>query len=190
LSKYLTDHRAGAVAGCRLAERLRKKHRGTPMGSYFAELADAVEADRRSLDAVIASVGSQRSRSKNLAGWMTERLSRLKFNDRITGSAPLTMLLELETLALGVEGKFALWKSLQAVANTHPALASLKLDELVDRARSQRRGLEAQRLAAAKAAFAAEAPGARATIAPVKAAGVHKSARMKERPLGLIPGAE
>jgi len=188
LSTYLTDHRAGAVAGCGLAERLRKKHRGTPKGSYFAELAGAIDADRRSLDHLIASLGIPRSRSKELAGWVTEKLGGLKFNDRITGSAHLTTLLELEALALGVEGKLSLWKGLQAVADTYPALGTVNLDELADRAREQRKGLEGERLAAAKAAFVAEAPRPRSMRD--KAAGVHKSARLKSRSVGLIPGAE
>jgi hypothetical protein len=149
LDVYLTDHLAGAAAGCELAARLRDQHAGTPQEPFYAELATAIETDRATLDRLIARLGIKRNRAKEAAGWLVEKLSRLKLNERLTGSARLTMLLELETLSLGIEGKLALWKSLMSVAETHPVLNTTDFDELRARAEQQLEGLEPHRLAAA-----------------------------------------
>jgi hypothetical protein len=155
LTAYLTDHRAGAAAGGELAGRLRDKHRGTAEAPFFSGLAKAIDEDRATLDGLIEQLGLARSRVKETAGWMLERVSRLKLNDRLTGSPQLTTLLQEEALSLGIEGKLALWKSLKAVADDEPALAATNFDELVERAQEQLDGLETRRLAAATNALRA-----------------------------------
>ena len=149
LNVYLEDHRAGAMAGSELAAKLREKHQGTAQEAFFVELAAAIEADREALGALMTSLEVPKSRIKEAAGWMVEKLSRLKLNERLVGSPEVTSLLELETLSLGVEGKLALWKSLKTVAHHDPSLAATDLDELITRAQQQRDGLERHRLEAA-----------------------------------------
>ena len=53
----------------------------------------------------------------------------------------------LETLTLECEAK-PMWTVLRQVADQHPAIASLDLDELVNRARTQEDALERERLVA------------------------------------------
>ena len=149
LNAYLSDHRAGAAAGCELAGRLRDKHRGTAEEPFFSALAKAIDEDRATLDRLIEQLGLVRSRVKETAGWVLEKVSRLKLNDRLTGSPELTTLLQEEALSLGIEGKLALWKSLKAVADDEPALAATNFDALMNRAQTQLDGLEARRLASA-----------------------------------------
>jgi hypothetical protein len=60
----------------------------------------------------------------------------------------------VESLALGVWGKLSLWKALAQVADQHPAIASVDLDELIARAQNQYELLERERLEAAKRALA------------------------------------
>ena len=43
---------------------------------------------------------------------MAEKLGRLKLNGRLRGYSPLSRLLELEGLLIGITGKMALWKTL------------------------------------------------------------------------------
>jgi hypothetical protein len=62
------------------------------------------------------------------------------------GSDRLTVLLEIEMLALGVEGKLSMWRSLSAIADSTPELKAAPLDELLTRAEQQRSGLEQERL--------------------------------------------
>jgi hypothetical protein len=66
------------------------------------------------------------------------------------------MLLETETLALGIEGKVALWEALLAVASAYPQLAESDLSRLAVRAREQRGRIETVRLAAARRSFTSQ----------------------------------
>src|ERR671930_2157738 len=94
-----------------------------------------------------------KDRLKVLAGWGAERAGRLKLNGRLLGYSPLSRLEEIEALALGVEGKLALWRALRRTHASDPRLADIDLDELIERARSQRRRLERQRVRAADEAL-------------------------------------
>jgi hypothetical protein len=85
------------------------------------------------------------------AGWLGEKAGRLKPNNRLFGYSPLSRVVELEGLTLGVEGKRGLWQVLRNLQD--PRLAEFDFDALLERARAQRDGLEERRLAAALDAF-------------------------------------
>jgi hypothetical protein len=55
---------------------------------------------------------------------------------------------------MGVEGKVCMWKSLKTVADEHPTLQALDLDELISRGESQRDRIESARLKVAPKALA------------------------------------
>jgi hypothetical protein len=59
------------------------------------------------------------------------------------------MLIGLESLSLGIEGKAQLWRTLGEVSMTEPRLSGIDFAELTARARGQRERLETYRLAAA-----------------------------------------
>ena len=65
----------------------------------------------------------------------------------------LARLEKLEALALGIDGKGALWRSLQAVAEEIPALREVDLSSLNRRAEEQRQRVEKLRIEAAREAF-------------------------------------
>jgi hypothetical protein len=92
-------------------------------------------------------------RFKQVAGWSGEKLGRLKPNGQLLGYSPLSRLVEIEGLVLGVSGKRALWTSLKVALGTDPRLAGIDLDGLEERARAQRRDLEGARRQAAVAAL-------------------------------------
>jgi hypothetical protein len=104
-------------------------------------------------------LGVARDPLKEWAGWLAEKLGRAKLNGRIAGYSPYSRVLELEVLALGVEGKRALWRALERVAGEDARLTGVDLRALARRAEAQRRLLERQRMDAAEIAFAA--PGSR-----------------------------
>ena len=81
-----------------------------------------------------------------------ERVSRLKPNGRMHGDTSLLRMHELETLSLGIAGKQALWEALR-VAPESAAIANLDLDDLHERARSQRERVEMERIAVARVAL-------------------------------------
>jgi hypothetical protein len=67
----------------------------------------------------------------------------------VTGRSPLSSLVELEVLRLGVEGKAAGWRTLRSQADRDSRLDSVRLDELIARARAQAVVLEELRVRAA-----------------------------------------
>ncbi|MEJ7570043.1 MAG: hypothetical protein WKF41_17480 [Gaiellaceae bacterium] len=84
-----------------------------------------------------------------------EKLGRLKLNGQVRGYSPLSRLLELETLSVGISGKLALWRSLEQLPEIVERLPGIDLEQLVERAQRQRAELEEHRLAAAREAFVA-----------------------------------
>jgi hypothetical protein len=151
LGTYLNDHLAGSTVGLELAHRARSSNEGTALGRFLQELEAEIEADRAALEAVMDRLGVGRDRLKVAAGWMAEKVGRLKPNNRLFGYSPLSRLIELEALALGVEGKRSLWEALRELND--PELAEFDFEALLERARRQRDSLHERRVAAAAEAF-------------------------------------
>jgi hypothetical protein len=156
LSIYLNDHLAGATAGVRLARRVASNNRATATGDALDGVAAEIEQDRRTLLAVMERLSVGQDHVKAALGWGAEQAARLKFTGELLGHTALSRLEELEALALGVEGKLALWQTLRHTHGADPRLAGIDLDELIGRARSQRRRLEQQRRRAANDAFVSD----------------------------------
>jgi hypothetical protein len=96
-------------------------------------------------------LGIRRDPVKRAAAWGAEKVGRLKLNGQLTGYSPLSRVVELETLSLGVAGKLGLWRALRDVAPG--GIPADDLERLIKRAERQRRGLETQRRRAAEIAF-------------------------------------
>jgi hypothetical protein len=155
LTAYLNDHLAGSAAGVELAEKLRDNNQGTELGRAMVALHHDISEDRDTLESLLGQLELDRHAVKEAAGWMLEKVSRLRLNPALTGSAELTRLMETEALSLGIEGKLAMWLALKEAAAADPRLAGTDYDRLIERARSQRGALEPHRLAAAAAALSA-----------------------------------
>jgi hypothetical protein len=153
LEIYLADHLAAATAGAALARRTAKSNAATAFGGVLRRLAAEVEDDRRTLQNMVAEFGFRESKAKEAIAWVGEKASRLKLNGQIRGYSPLSRVLELEALSVGVAGKLALWQSLRAVPGTAERLSSVDLEQLAERARGQRDEIEELRLRAAREAF-------------------------------------
>ncbi|MBT2444320.1 hypothetical protein J7E93_30350 [Streptomyces sp. ISL-36] len=145
LSIYLNDHLAGAGAGVELMDRIARAHRGRDYEPQLTELAREVREDGRTLRACMEALGVRRRSSRTALGWAVERVGRLKLNGRVLSRSPLSDVLELEAMRLGVEGKAACWRSLHALARTDTRLDADLLEELIQRARRQSQLLEALR---------------------------------------------
>jgi hypothetical protein len=149
LGIYLNDHLAGATGGTELARRVAKARRGRDGGAELARLAAEIEADRDALLEVMAELGVPHRRYKIWAGWLGEKAGRAKLNGRVLARSPLSDLLELELLRLGVEGKAAGWRTLHTMAATDERLEGVRLVNLIARARQQIDALEELRVQAA-----------------------------------------
>jgi hypothetical protein len=155
LGIYMNDHLAGSMAGLELAKRAASSNEGTRLGDFLEGLVIEIESDRETLKAMMDHLGIGQDRIKVPAAWAAEKVGRLKPNGQLTGYSPLSRLIELEGLALGVTGKLGLWRALAA---TSEDLGSFDLEGLIDRARKQRDGLERHRVQAAQDAFAEPVP--------------------------------
>ncbi len=154
LEIYLNDHLAGATAIRELGRRAARSNRGSAYGPLLERLAAEIDEDRDSLLEVIKALGVGIDRVKLAAGWGAEKLGRLKLNGRLRGYSPLSRVVELEGLALGISGKLALWRTLRALAPHEPRLEAFDLDALIVRAERQLDELESHRLLATAEAFA------------------------------------
>ena len=148
LAIYLNDHLAGATLGAELAQRSAASNRGSEYGQVLGELATEIRSDRESLLEIMRSVRVGVDRVKVSAAWAAEKLGRLKLNGQVLGYSPLSRLVELEALTLGVAGKLALWRALDELEPGRPELSKPTLQDLIARAERQLQVLEQQRRSA------------------------------------------
>jgi hypothetical protein len=153
LAIYLNDHLAGSTAGRELARRTAQSNRQTAYGPYLGELSREIDEDRDSLLRIMRSLDVRIDPAKVWLGWLAEKAGRLKFNGRLREYSPMSRVVELEALALGVSGKRAGWRTLSLVQTTLPALEAFDLDALQQRAEAQLTHLEEHRRSAVAEAF-------------------------------------
>jgi len=152
LAIYLNDHLAGATVGVELSRRLARQNQDNEYSGVLERLASELAEDRGALLELMGRLAIGRDRLKLALAWSGEKAGRLKLNGSIVSYSPLSRLEELELLALGVQGKLAMWQALNALGDSH--LGGTDLDGLITRARSQVRRLERLRHRAAEEAFA------------------------------------
>ena len=157
LEIYLADHLAAATAGAALAHRSAKSNADSEIGDFLQRLTAEIHEDRRTLRWVVAELGLDESKVKNVVAWAAEKVARLKPNGQVRGYSPLSRVLELEALSVGVAGKLALWQALEGLPDIDQRLPGVDLEHLVQRARRQRADIEEHRIRAARTAFVAGA---------------------------------
>jgi hypothetical protein len=141
LAIYLNDHLAGATGGIELARRLVSSNRGTePYDATLRRICEEIEADRATLEQLVTRLGYEKSRVKPALAWLAEKGGRLKLNGRLRGYSPLSRVLELEGLQMGITAKLQLWHALQRLGPSQTA--DLDLEALVRRAEEQRSTVE------------------------------------------------
>lgn len=155
LGIYLNDHLAGATGGVDLARRAAGAHRGTETGRTLQRLGQEIDEDRDELIAMMGSLDVPVRTYKVYLGWAAEKVGRLKSNGRLLSRSPLSSLVELEGLALGITGKIALWRTLTVVAEGGTRVDADQLGRLLDRAQAQLDAVEALRVETAAELFGA-----------------------------------
>ena len=116
LATYLNDHLLGATLGTELVRRAARENQGSELGDFLTGLAQEIDDDRDTLLAVMRELGVKTDHLKVAAGWTGEKLGRLKPNAQLRGYSPLSPLVELEGLLIGIQGKLAMWRLLAEVA--------------------------------------------------------------------------
>jgi hypothetical protein len=152
LAIYLNDHLAGAAVGVGIASRVRKSNEEDPeLAQPMAGIHAEIEADRSTLEGLMESLGIRRGRVKPALASVAEKLGRLKPNGQLTGYSPLSRVIELELLLVGVNGKLQLWRALEHALGT--GLDGFDFGELAERAARQRGTLDDLHRIAAKRAL-------------------------------------
>ena len=148
LGIYLNDHLAGATVGTDRSRSLAEAEaeRDPALADAVGPFSDESAEDRAELLRIMRSLDVPVRRYKIVAGRLAERAGRLKGNGRIVRRSPLTPMVELEMLRLGVEGKAAVWRTLRRLADTDDRLDPMHLDGLLGRADRQLDTLEQLRL--------------------------------------------
>jgi hypothetical protein len=157
LATYLQDHHAGATAGLELARRTAGANEENSYGPELAAIAAEIAEDRVELERVMEDLGVNPHFLKDRGAWLVEKAGRLKPNGHWLSYSPLSRLLELEGLVIGVTGKLALWESLRTTLGE--SIEGTDFELLAERARDQRDRLEALRLRAASEALAEDGAG-------------------------------
>ena len=138
LEIYLTDHLAGATAGARRMRRLADAERKAEDGFTLRRVADEIDEDRDTLVSILRAEGIEPRWYKSAMSRAGEAVARLKTNGEVFHRSPLTSLVELEAMRMGVTGKLDLWTALRQTT-----LAEQQdFDRLIDRAMGQLRDLD------------------------------------------------
>jgi hypothetical protein len=152
LAIYLNDHLAGSVVAVEILEHLEAE--ATDLRPHLVQLRTDIEADRQELKALMHRLGISESRVRKVGGWILEQLAEVKLEADDESGGALHRLERLEAVALGIDGKSALWSALNAAAAIAPELRGPDYDQLARRAEEQRKRVEVFRLQAASSALA------------------------------------
>lgn len=153
LGIYLNDHLAGATAGLELFRRATRAHRRTATGDTLERLTREIIEDREALLGFMRALAIPVRQYKVYGAWAAEKVGRLKLNGRLLQRSPLSSVVELEAMRLGVEGKGSGWRTLLTVAENDQRLDTHRLHELRERAGRQIATLEELRVQAVKEVF-------------------------------------
>ena len=148
LALYLRGHYAGGHTAIR---RLREQATSDPINdrrSLLAALLSEIDTDLSTLRDVMRRLSIRPSPLRNAAASVAAIVGRWFLRAERPGDAQ-AMLIGLESLSLGIEGKAKLWRTLDEVSVTEPRLSGIDFAGLTARARGQRERLETYRLAAA-----------------------------------------
>ena len=153
---YLNDQLALGVAWRELARRSQRSNEGTEVGEALARVATAIAEDVETFEDIMRRLGVRRNPAKLAAVAAGERIGRLKLNGRLRSYSPLSRFVELDFLAMGIDGKKLLWANLRDLADLRDRLPDVDFDALIERAERQRAELEPHR---GRAGAEALAPG-------------------------------
>jgi hypothetical protein len=120
-------------------------------GPALARICAEIEADRTTLEQVMERLGVRRDPIKPAGAWVAEKLGRLKLNGQLRGYSPLSRLVELEGLCIGIAGKARMWAALERTVGED--LEGFDFGQLAERAVRQRDTVEELHLVAARRAL-------------------------------------
>jgi hypothetical protein len=139
---YMNDQLAAGIGWRELARRAQRSNHGTELGDALERVATGIAEDVETFEAIMRRLGIRRNRVKCGLVIAAERVGRVKLNGRVRGYSPLSRFVELDLLAMGIDGKRLLWSNLRDLAGLAARLPDVDFDALIDRAERQRAELE------------------------------------------------
>ena len=118
--------RRRSTVGLELARRTAGANEDNEYGPELARIADEIAEDRETLEQVMERLEVKPSKLKDAGGWTAEKIGRLKPNNRLLSYSPLSRVIELEGLVIGVTGKQALWEAIQTAVGETPRRLRLR----------------------------------------------------------------
>ena len=152
---YMNDQLAAGVVWREVARRSQRNNEGTDVGEALARVAAAIADDVATFEQIMKRLGLPRNPIKRRLAVAAERVGRLKLNGSVRSYSPLSRFVELEFLAMGIEGKKLLWATLRDLAGLSARLPHVDFDGLIERAQGQRDELEPFRVAAGRQVLSA-----------------------------------
>jgi hypothetical protein len=142
---YLQDHLLASTGGINLTRRARSAAEGRDeeLRRFYDGFESELVEERERLLEMLDLIDAGPNPLKAVAGVVGERVGRLKLNGHLLSRSPYSDLVELEGLAIAVQGKRAGWIALQERA--HPRFSAVDLDRLIRQAEDQSERLEALR---------------------------------------------
>jgi len=153
LAIYLNDHLAASVAALRMMETLAAQADGSPLAEKLRTLRAEVSEEQRLLRALLERIDASENRLTQAAAWMTEKVGEGKLALAGRAHPALALLQGLESLALGLQGKLALYRVLGDLELRDSRLAGPAYAALEARTVAQHAMVEHERIAAARAAL-------------------------------------
>jgi hypothetical protein len=155
LGIYLNDQLAAGLLWRETARRAQRSNDGSDLGAALARVAAAIAEDVETFEAIMRRLGVRRNPVKTALAVAAERMGRLKLNGRLTSYSPLSRFVELDFLAMGIDGKKLLWSNLRDLAGLAERLPDVDFDALIERAGQQRAAIEPFRARAGAEALGA-----------------------------------
>lgn len=157
LGIYMNDQLALGTLWRELARRSQRNNSGTELGEALGRVSAGIAEDVETFQRIMRRLGIPMNPVKIGFAVGAERLGRLKLNGRLGTYSPLSRFVELDFLAMGIEGKKQLWATLRDLAALTSRLPDIDFDDLIKRAERQRADLEPFRARAGIEALAAPA---------------------------------
>jgi hypothetical protein len=139
LAAYLREHLTGSDAATRVVARLRRTHEGTREGTLFRRLHEEFQEEREIVRGLLADQGFSPRSIKRLAGQLGGLLFQ-SAGDGLRGDPALFRT--LEALAIGVQGKRCLWRTLQTLGHELSRFEPQRFTRLESRAAAQWEAIE------------------------------------------------
>ena len=146
LATYLDDHLAGSTAAIELVERWRARQVSDAVTALLDDIEVELRTDQQTLIDLRARLGGAPSVAKPIAGWLAEKIARLKLAFVSQAAERFALLESLELLQTGMQGKRAMWALLQELTARQPRLHGVDYGVLILRAQTQYTRVDDMRL--------------------------------------------